>query len=351
MTATLSHHCYHDHDVFAAECEQLFPGHWWLIGPLSELAGEGDYIALQLLKRPLVAVRDRQGILRGFYNLCRHRAGPLVTGDKGRCRDFVCRYHGWRYACSGELLRAPGFETDGLADKRQLGLLPVRIEAWNGLIFACLDDNAPGLEAWLGDIAGIAARFDPVESLQFDGESRKSAACNWKTYGDNSCEGYHVGMVHRALGSSMQRETVVIDTCERGSFVGFDVSYTRGEDQSRSGRGFWIYKFPGLLLHFAEYSFNAETVLPIAPDRIELKRWFWVDTEKARAGGVDPAAIKPASERVMDEDIAICERVQCNLASGVYPGGHLSKSQEPGTIFFQRLVRDALAGCFPGNAG
>ena len=344
MTETLPHHVYHDESIFHHECEQLFRRHWWLIGPESDFANPGDYQALSLMRWPLLIVRDRQGQLRAFYNLCRHRAGPLVYDGCGNRRDFVCRYHGWRYACSGELLKTPGFDPSEIAEPEAMGLIAVRVESWNGMVFVCLDPDSVGLQQWLGDIVGIAAAYDATSAMNYDGEARKPAACNWKTYGDNSCEGYHVGMVHQALGSSILRESVRIDAYENGEFVGFDVSYGEGDDSSRAGKAFWIYKFPGLLLHFAEYAFNAETVLPLAVDAIELRRWFWSHADKAAAQGVDTASIRPNSEKVMDEDVGICELVQRNLAAGVYPGGQLSPKQEPGTVYFQQLVRGALDG-------
>lgn len=344
MSETLAHHYYHQADVFTFECEQVFRRHWWLVAAESTLAASGDYHAFRLLHWPLVVVRDQQGELRGFYNLCRHRAGPLVDEGGGRRRDFVCRYHGWRYACSGELLKTPGFENAAIENPESMGLLPIRVASWNGLVFICLDDSAPGLGDWLGDIVGIASGYDPTTQMNFDGDVVKPAACNWKTYGDNSCEGYHVGRVHQALGSSMQRESVQIDSYDNGQFVGFDVTYGNGKDESRAGKGFWIYKFPGLLLHFAEYAFNAESVFPVDANSIRLRRWFWSHAAKAAQNGVDTASIRPNSERVIDEDIKICERVQTNLASGMYPGGVLSPEQEPGTIYFQQLVREALSG-------
>jgi choline monooxygenase len=344
-TQTLPDHYYHSREIYDLECEHIFRRHWWLIGPESQFANTGDYLALQLMKWPLVIVRDQQANLRGFYNLCRHRAGPLVLDGNGHCRDFVCRYHGWRYACSGELLKTPGFDQSEIPDFDNMGLLPIRVECWNGLVFACLDDNANDLLSWLGDIIDIAQQFPSVESMVFQGDVIKPGQSNWKTYADNSCEGYHVGMVHRALGSSMLRESVRIDSYENGEFVGFDVTYTgKGEDQSRAGKGFWIYKFPGLLLHFADYAFNTEVVIPVSEDEVQLRRWFWVDQQKASAKGIDVARIRPDSERVMDEDMAICALVQRNLESGIYPGGSLSASKEVGTIYFQQLVRVALEG-------
>ena len=344
MNETLEHHYYHQADVFAFECEQVFKRHWWLVAPESAFAAAGDYQSFKLMQWPLLVVRDHQGELRGFYNLCRHRAGPLVDEGCGQRRDFVCRYHGWRYACSGELLKTPGFENDVIDDPAGMGLLPIRVASWNGMVFVCLDDSAPALDDWLGDIVAVARDYDSTTQMSYDGDTVKQAACNWKTYGDNSCEGYHVGMVHQALGSSMQRESVQIDSYENGQFVGFDVNYGDGKDESRAGKGFWIYKFPGLLLHFAEFAFNAESVFPVDASSIRLQRWFWSHAAKAAQHGVDIASIRPNSEQVIDEDIRICERVQTNLASGAYPGGLLSPQQEPGTIYFQQLVREALGG-------
>ena len=344
MTTTLAHHYYHQPAVFSYECEQIFKRHWWLVANEAEFADNGNYQTFKLMKWPLLVVRDQQGELRGFYNLCRHRAGPLVDDARGQRRDFVCRYHGWRYACSGELLKTPRFGKDDIANPETLGLLPIRVASWNGMVFVCLDESASDLIDWLGDIVGIAADYDATASMNYDVDVEKTAQTNWKAYGDNSCEGYHVGMVHQALGSSMLRESVKIDNYDNGSFVGFDVSYGDGKDASRAGKGFWIYKFPGLLLHFAEYAFNAESVFPIDANSIRLQRWFWSHAEKAAQHGIDCASIRPNSEKVIDEDIGICERVQINLASGAYPGGQLSAEQEPGTIYFQQLVRQALSG-------
>ncbi len=117
MIKTLAHHYYHQPGVFTYECEQLFCHHWWLVANESAFVENGDYQALQLMQWPLIVVRDQQGELRAFYNLCRHRAGPLVDDPCGRRRDFVCRYHGWRYACSGELLKTPGFSDDQIEDR------------------------------------------------------------------------------------------------------------------------------------------------------------------------------------------------------------------------------------------
>ncbi|MCP4925836.1 MAG: hypothetical protein GY916_07820 [Gammaproteobacteria bacterium] len=78
MNTTRAHHYYYDSNIFAYECEHIFRHHWWLIGTATSFNNAGDYLALNLMKWPLIIVRDQQSKLSGFYNLCRHRVGPLA---------------------------------------------------------------------------------------------------------------------------------------------------------------------------------------------------------------------------------------------------------------------------------
>jgi len=340
---TIPQSWYSSADIFALENEYIFRKNWWMIAREDQLKNAGDYVATTLAKWPVVIVHDQQGILRGFHNVCRHRAGPLVRDGRGRCKDFVCQYHGWRYDNSGNLLKTPGLKSGEEIDLEEFSLFPIRIACWNQMVFACLDSEAPDLLDWLGDIVPRSARFPVNNTMEYHGEIVKTGAFNWKTYGDNSCEGYHVSRVHRNLGDSMEREDFNIKPYQNGEFVGFDVSYSsKLGDQTRDGKGFWVYKFPGLLLHFSEHACNAESVIPIAPNQVQITRWFWVDRALANERNINPENMITSSAQVMDEDIEICSLVQRNLNTGIYQSGHLSPREEVGTIYFQQLVRNAL---------
>lgn len=340
---TIPQSWYSSKEIFELERDQIFRKHWWMIAHQEQLENIGDYLATTLCNWPVVVTRDQQGVLRGFHNVCRHRAGPLVRDGSGNCKQFTCRYHAWRYDSTGNLLKTPGLRRDEDIDYEEFSLFPVRVECWNQMVFICLDEQAPNLQTWLGDIIDIADGFPANAEMSFLDATIKSGQANWKAYGDNSCEGYHVGMVHNDLGNSMLREKVKIDGYENGGFVGFDVRYeASGGDHTRDGKAFWVYKFPGLLLHFGEYSFNVESVVPLSPNDLKLQRWFWIDTVAAKARDIDPAEMQASSEKVMAEDLEICELVQRNLDAGIYQSGHLSPREEIGTIFFQQQVRDAL---------
>ena len=337
----LEAHLYCDAEVFAREREPLFTQHWWLIGSESELNTKGDYIATTLGRYPIFVVRDHQHSIRGLHNTCRHRAGPLVVDSHGNISGslLVCQYHGWSYDFEGQLINA--HRLNSCINKAEYSLYPIKVSLWNGMVFASVGHDAPPLIEWLGEITEIAKPFPSASSMVPLGTLEKSGNTNWKCYGDNSCEGYHVGLVHKALNSSMDQDAVTIHCYEKGKFVGFDVSYcTSAADPSRSGKGLWIYKFPGLLLHFSDNTFNAECVIPIDEGKISLRRWFWSLPKERSSLDVDPSEAVSSASIVMDEDLKICEQVFKNLSAGIYRSGVLSTHDESGTQYFQELVRE-----------
>ncbi len=334
---------YTDRGIFDQEQAQIFDKNWWLVGGMYQLQKPGDYLTATLGKLPIFVIRNKLGEIVGFHNVCRHRAGPMVNQTEGRCVGnlLVCQYHGWSYDYGGRLKNAHAL--NGTIDPAEFSLYPIRVETWNGMVFACVDQSTPQLDQWLGEIVDIAAQFPGVGAMVPHGTIDKTSPTNWKCYGENGCEGYHVGLVHSALSTTMNNDEVELSNHENGQFVGFNVRYAASaSDPSRVGRGYWIYKFPGLLLHFSEYAFNAERVLPLAEDKIALKRWFWLLPDATEQRGIEPEQILNSASSVMDEDLGICESVYKNLQAGVYSPSVLSLEDEPGTGFFQALVRQSL---------
>lgn len=331
---------YHDAQTFARERELIFARHWALVARDEQLAGPGDFVTAEVAGRPIFVIRDRDGALRAFHNVCRHRAGPVVLGAAGHCDVLRCRYHGWVYDLAGRLKKAPGFDLNGEDALAAFNLFALRAATWNGLVFVCLDPDAPSLAAWLGEIPQIAEAFPPLARMRFYLEDSIEGRTNWKAYGDNSAEGYHLPHVHRGLTKAVVRRELTITPHENGQFVGFDVRY-RGADGAAARPGYWIYKFPGLLLHFSEESFNLEQVIPLDAGRIRLVRWFWFLADGSLTDE-QMAETVAGSSAVMREDLGICEAVQRNLEAGVYHTGRLSSRAEAGTLYIQSLVRSAL---------
>ena len=123
---------------------ESLPGHGRWSGITRQLTKPGDFFTTELLGEPLLLVRGAQGELRGFYNVCRHRAGPPAEGCGSR-KLFRCGYHGWTYGLDGALISAPEFEGQPGFDANEFALAPVRAEEWFNLIFVNFDSSAEPL--------------------------------------------------------------------------------------------------------------------------------------------------------------------------------------------------------------
>ena len=330
-------HWYYDKRIFDQELSHIFAKQWAFVAPLSQLSVTGAYVTATVANRSIIVVRNQAGSLSGYYNLCRHRAARLCDQSHGQVSRFVCPYHAWCYGLNGELTSAPGFDMNRQMDPSKMGLLPIRVDSWNGLVFASLDHNAPDLRDWMGEIVSIAADYPGVEEMEFAQRLHNHGDVNWKNYCDNSAEGYHLATVHPGLNRALVKDRTHIRPYEKGQFVGFNVTYR--EDATGESSGFWVCKFPGLLMHFSKASFNIERITPVGSTQTLIQRWFWFDPDLLPA---ERKAMMALSDQVMREDMAICENVQKNLQAGVYTTGLLSSKRECGTIFFQQCVRNAL---------
>src|SRR5262249_45733015 len=147
------------------EKKQIFWRTWQVIGYREQVAKPGDYFTYDLVGEPLLIVRDTEGKLRGYYNVCRHRAGPAAEGCGSR-KVFRCGYHGWTYALDGRLLNAP--EMDGVCDFRfeDFALRAIQVAEWGGLVFVNLDASAEPLTQWLGALPQQTEKFQ-LDRLRF----------------------------------------------------------------------------------------------------------------------------------------------------------------------------------------
>ena len=139
--STLPASLYFSPATYEEERTRIFASTWQLAGHVHQVANPGDYFTFDLVGEPLLIVRGDDGVLRGFYNVCRHRAGNPASGCGNR-KLFRCGYHGWTYSLDGALLVTPEFEGVEDFDPREFGLAPVRVEQWFNLIFVNLDAEA-----------------------------------------------------------------------------------------------------------------------------------------------------------------------------------------------------------------
>jgi len=321
---------YRDPAVFARERELIFAKSWQFIGLASDLARAGDYIADSLAGFPVLVLRDEKGGLRAFHNVCRHRAGPLVAGSKGRCdRELVCRFHSWRYAFDGRLREATGFgPADGFA-AGDFSLYSIRVEAWRGLLFINLDAAAPPLIAALEPLNDRFAGWSHRSAIL---RKRHPIASNWKVYIENLLDGYHLEGIHPGLAAAEGEQRM--DVRMIGEVACFELP-----NRAADAAGLWAWLWPGFCLSVHRGALMIEYLRPLGPDSTVVEHIFLHEPEDP---GVD-AAIH-ASQRITEEDGWICERVQQNLDAGIFRQGVLSPSWEGAVAWFQRRVETALSG-------
>jgi len=152
-------------DLLDQEKRTIFGRTWQLVGRLEQLQRPGDHFTCTVVDEPLVITRDTAGTIHAFYNVCRHRAGAVANGP-GHRKTLQCTYHGWTYGLDGRLLNTPEFEGVECFDRTEFGLKPVRVNTWGPFIFVCLDNEAPSLQATLGNIVSETAGM-PLDRMGF----------------------------------------------------------------------------------------------------------------------------------------------------------------------------------------
>lgn len=203
---------YTDPALFEAEKERVFFRNWAAIGFAAQVPEPGDARPVDFLGQPLLMLRDREGCLRVFQNVCRHRGMILVEKPCHIARALRCPYHSWCYELDGRLrttphVGGPGTNRHDAIHRKELGLIAVRSHEWLGVVFANLDGNAPPFEDANAELLARWAEFDrPMHHGGPDSTFDLELACNWKLAVENYCESYHLPWVHPGLNSYSRLE-------------------------------------------------------------------------------------------------------------------------------------------------
>lgn len=189
---------YTDQSLFERELEQLFLGRPLIIGHETQLAEPGDSLVFDWLGLPLITMRDKQGEIGTFMNVCRHRGMRLVQ-DEGQTslRSLVCPYHQWTYGLDGELRNIPRAESFTDLDTSKLGLVRLPTEVRHGLIWVQATRDADmDLDKHLAGLGRDLERFKTAD-FHFCRQHVRTIDCNWKLIQDAFLDGYHVTRLHK----------------------------------------------------------------------------------------------------------------------------------------------------------
>src|ERR1700678_199639 len=193
---TLPQAFYNDPDLYEFDVSAIFTRSWLMIGFEVELPEPGAYMALTIGRCPIVVVRGRDRVIRGFHNTCRHRGSQICADGHGRSVKLVCPYHKWTYELDGRLIGAPSMSPDFRAADH--GLLPVRIELLAGCIYLAFTGEAPEFSPFRAAAAPLLAPYN-LAGAKIAFQSSLIEKANWKLVMENARECYHCASSHPEL--------------------------------------------------------------------------------------------------------------------------------------------------------
>ena len=319
------------------DAETVFRDTWQAVGHTGQVAAAGQHFTAEVAGDPVLVVRGADGVLRGFYNVCRHRGGPLAT-EAGCSKVLQCKYHGWTYGLDGSLRGVPQFDRVELFDRKDYGLIPVQVTEWNGLVLVNLHESPEPI----GDLlAGIEERIAPLDlgALTFEHRVDYDLRCNWKVYVDNFLEGYHVPFVHPELCKLYDFQRYTTEVMDRYSLQWSPLTQEENVYSRGGGTAFYYYVFPSLMLNILPGRTQSNLIVPTGPNSCRVVfQYFYEDvtTAPARQRIADDIAF---SHEVQLEDVRICEHVQRGLESRAYDRGRFSVQMEPAVHHFQRMLK------------
>jgi len=324
-------------DFAERERHAVFACSWQLVADASRLADSGDHVVADIAGVPVVVVRHEDGTLRGFHNVCRHRAGPLATCDGRGAKALRCRYHGWTYTLDGVLRSATEMGEAEQFVPGDIRLPAVAVAQWRGLVFAALEPAMPFADL----VAGIDARLGPrLAGYAFTRRASYDIDCNWKTYVDNFLEGYHLPHIHPGLNRLLDYRSYRTELARWHS-----LQWSPLETQENfygDGEALYYFLWPNTMLNILPGRLQTNRVIPLAPQRCRVEFDYYYPASEDAAELARREQDHVFSDEVQAEDIAICEQVQRGLASGSYVAGRLNPKRESGVHHFQELLREAL---------
>jgi len=328
MPRALAARWYSDHDQYQNERRAIWGSEWLMFGVTAELSRPGQYVADEIAGYPLLVVVDPQGELRGFHNVCPHRAGVIQWPGCGQTGNLVCRYHGWAFSWDGSLKSARDFGDTPTPDDHSLR--SIRVETWGPLVFVNLDENAPSLASTLGSL-DTAVRQHDFTAFTYGRRLVRTLECNWKTYVDNYLEGYHVPLLHPLLNSAVDMKTYSVEVPDDTYCI-----HRAGQVQGSASAGVWVFRYPNLAINVYADGMNVERIVPLSSTRTAVVYdYFAHDVSEAKI-----QSMVEMSNVTLDEDQAIAELVQRNLDAGIYEAGPLSPRHENALAWFQGRIRE-----------
>ena len=328
---------YMDEQILKIEKRNIFSKSWHLFCSTDQISNPGDYKTMMINDQPIIIIKDENNSINAFYNVCQHRGCVLLDND-GNAKSLKCGYHGWVYDLNGNLKTARGFNKQKIKIE-DFSLKPVEHYVWMNLIFVKLQNEYYDIKKTLTKIEKI---ISPIRFDQYSYHSRVSYKinCNWKIYMDNYLEGFHIPIVHPKLNDAINYKSYKTET-----FENFSLQWCHIKSQSSpykksisNQKAFYFTLFPNILLNIAPGRLQTNIIEPIDALSCNVHfDYYFLD--------IEPNQISKDinfSEKIQNEDIDICERIQAGLESNGFDSGILSTEYEIGVSHFQNFIENKI---------
>lgn len=283
---------YDNDEVTELEKEHVYRRSWLIAGHVGEIPDPGDFLTHDIVDERALIVRGQDGVVRAFHNLCRHRGSRVVAEAKGNCGNrIVCPFHGWCYNADGSLRGRAAEKSFPPADKGDLGLKPVDMEIWHGLIFVRFKGGGPSVAETMAPVEHEIAPYRIEDMVPITRRYRVEVDVNWKAMVDVDAEGYHVPIAHPSL-MDLYGRTYRDEILKNG----LARSYGTFQD-SREGTQWSVRNYKRILpemTHLPEshrrawiyYSLFAGTGLQLFPDQVDFYQFVPLTTRRSFVWGV-----------------------------------------------------------------
>lgn len=344
-----------------ADVQAIFARTWQWICHVEKLATPGSYVSATVAGMPVAVVRDRDGGLRAFYNVCKHRAHELLSGS-GTTRNIVCPYHAWTYALDGQLKAARRADRMASFDKGDICLDRVQVEEFGGFVYVNLDPAAAPLGEQAGDLLAEIEHWAPdVASLTHAKRLTYDVATNWKNVIDNFLECYHCHIAHQEFVDLVDMDTYEVRT--HGIWSSHFAEAGKHENSAYDVSGasvtehavWWLWPNTCLLRYPGRGNFMVFQVIPDGPERT-LETWdFFLETTELTEG--EEQSVRYIDDVLQQQDIALVESVQRGMRTPAFDQGRIvfdpdrsgSGLSEHGVHHFHGLVLDAYRSWVGGR--
>ncbi|RZQ63608.1 aromatic ring-hydroxylating oxygenase subunit alpha [Amycolatopsis suaedae] len=362
LLSTLPGEYYVSPEIFTREQERVFETMWFCAVRSADLSAPGDFRTVQVGRESVLITRSRDGALRAFLNICRHRGARLCTEESGSVRrSFQCPYHAWTYGLDGKLVAAPNLANMPDIDRNQYGLNTVHLREWLGYAWVCLADEPPSfvdtVEQAVTDRLGDATAIEgyQITGLELGRRISYDVKANWKLIIENFMECYHCATIHPELTEVLPEfadgyaaQYYVGHGAEFGEEIeGFTVDGSAGlgrldgvaEDQDR--RYYAITVRPQVFINLVPDHVIFHRMFPLAADRT-LVECDWLYAPEVVASGKDLSRSVELFHRVNQQDFDACERCQPAMASRAYAEGGVLMPSEHHIVEFHDWLRKQI---------